>query len=50
MILAKSYIESNFLDDKVRSRNLLKLYAKAEVGVDVGGEGEAGEVGAADPY
>lgn len=50
MILAKSYIESNFLDDKVRSRNLLKLYAEAEVRVDVGGEGEAGEVGAADSY
>lgn len=35
------YIESNLLDNKVRSRNLLKLYAKAEVRVDVGVEGKA---------
>lgn len=35
------YIESNLLDNKVRSRNLLKLYAKAEVRVDVDGEGKA---------
>ncbi len=28
----------------------IKLYAEAEVRVDVGGEGEAGEVGAADSY
>ena len=35
------YIESNLLDNKVRSRNLLKLYAEAEVRVDVGGEEKA---------